>query len=89
MQVGISLQKHTRVRTVLIFLCTFQLHYLSYHLKKQSCNIYKYRTYNKDWPAKKVTIFNTIVHLVKTSENILVFCLQLPDYVADEITKEF
>ena len=27
----------------------------------------------KDWPAKKVTIFNSIVHLVKTSENILVF----------------
>ena len=30
---------------------------------------------SKDWPAKKVTIFNTIVHLVKTSENILFFCL--------------
>ena len=29
----------------------------------------------KDWPVKKVTIFNTIVHLVKTSENILFFCL--------------
>jgi hypothetical protein len=27
----------------------------------------------KDWPAKKVRIFNTIVHLVKTSGNILVF----------------
>ena len=25
----------------------------------------------KDWAAKKVTIFNSIVHLVKTSENIL------------------
>ena len=43
----------------------------------------------KDWPAKKVTIFNTIVHLVKTSENILFFACILPDYVADEITKEF
>ena len=30
---------------------------------------------NKDWPVKKVTIFNTIVHLEKTSENILFFCL--------------
>ena len=43
----------------------------------------------KDWPAKKVTIFNTIVHLVKTSENIWFFDCSLPDYVADEITKEF
>jgi hypothetical protein len=30
---------------------------------------------NKDWAAKKVTIFNSIVHLVKTSENILFFYL--------------
>ena len=29
----------------------------------------------KDWVAKKVTIFNSIVHLVKTSENILSFYL--------------
>ena len=41
----------------------------------------------KDWPVKKVTIFNTIVHLVKTSEIILFFACILPDYVADEITK--
>ena len=43
----------------------------------------------KDWAAKKVTIFNSIVCLVKTSENILFFICILPDYVADEITKEF
>ena len=43
----------------------------------------------KDWPAEKVTIFNTIFHLVKTSENISFFACILPDYVADEITKEF
>ena len=42
----------------------------------------------KDWPAKKVTIFNTMVHLVKTSDNILFFACILPDSVADEITKE-
>ena len=48
-----------------------------------------YTVSNKDWPAKKVTIFNTIVHLVKTSENILFFASILPDCVADEITKEF
>ena len=29
----------------------------------------------KDWAAKKVTIFHSIVHLVKTSENILFFYL--------------
>ena len=50
---------------------------------------WKPKTSHKDWPAKKVTIFNTIVHLVKTSENILFFACILPDYVADEITKEF
>ena len=44
--------------------------------------------YRKDWPAKKVTIFNTIVHLVKTSENILFLTCISPVYVADEITKE-
>ena len=44
---------------------------------------------DKDWAAKKVTIFNSIVCLVKTSENILFFTCILPDYVADEITKEF
>ena len=44
---------------------------------------------HKDWPAKKVTIFNTIFHLVKISENVLFFACILPDYVADEITKEF
>jgi hypothetical protein len=41
----------------------------------QSCNEpAKHRTYHvppgKDWAAKKVTIFNLIVPLVKTSENI-------------------
>ena len=30
---------------------------------------------SKDWPAKKVTIFNTIVHLLKTPKNIVFFCL--------------
>ena len=44
---------------------------------------------SKDWLAKKVTIFNTIVHLVKTSETFCFFACILPDYVADEITKEF
>jgi hypothetical protein len=44
---------------------------------------------HKDWPAKKVTIFNTIVHFVKTSEKFWFFACILPDYVADEITKEF
>ena len=44
---------------------------------------------HKDWPAKKVTIFNLIVHLVKTSEKILFFICILPGYVADDITKEF
>ena len=34
------------IRTVLIFLGTFQL-YVPYNLKKKSCNIYKYRTYNR------------------------------------------
>ena len=44
---------------------------------------------SKDWAAKKVTIFNSTVHLVKTSENISFFICILPYYVADEITKEF
>ena len=40
---------------ILIFLCTLQI-YVPYDLKKQACNIYKYRTYNRnlrvvvEWP---------------------------------------
>ena len=44
---------------------------------------------SKDWAAKKVTIFNSIICLLKTSENGLFFTCILPHYVADEITKEF
>ena len=36
----------------------------------------------KDWEAKKVTIFNSIVCLVKTSETFCFFTCILPDYVA-------
>ena len=43
----------------------------------------------KDWAAKKVTIFKSTVHLVKTSEFFYFFICILPDYVADDITKEF
>ena len=35
------------IRTVLIFLGTFQI-YVPYDLKKQACNIYKYHTYNRN-----------------------------------------
>ena len=51
-------------------------------------NVYS-NVYYKDWEAKKVTIFNAIICLVKTSENGLFFTCILPHYVADEITKEF
>ena len=44
---------------------------------------------HKDWAAKKVTIFNSIICLLKTSENGLFFTFILPQYLADEITKEF
>jgi hypothetical protein len=44
---------------------------------------------NKDWPAKKVTIYFPIFYLVKTSENTLSFPCILLDYVTHEITKEF
>ena len=44
---------------------------------------------HKDWPAKKVTIFDTIVHLVKLQKTFCFIACNLPDYVADEITKEF
>ena len=60
-----------------------------YYCKRNLEILNKSQIICKDWPAKKVTIFNTIVHLVKTSENILFFACILPDYVADEITKEF
>ena len=43
----------------------------------------------KDWAAKKVTIFNSIVRLEKFSENIYFFTCILLGYVADVITKEF
>ena len=32
---------------------------------------------DKDWAAKKVTIFNSIIYLVKTSENGLFFYLNV------------
>ena len=43
---------------------------------------------SKDWAAKKVTIFNSIICLVNISENVLFFTCILPQYVADEITNE-
>ena len=43
---------------------------------------------HKDWAAKKVTIFNSIICLVKTSEMVYFFTCILPHYVANEITKE-
>ena len=43
----------------------------------------------KDWPAKKVTIFNTTVHLGKLQTTFWFLACILHDYVADEITKEF
>ena len=43
----------------------------------------------KDWPAKKVTIFNTSGYLVKLKKTFCFFACILPDFVADEITKEF
>ena len=47
------------------------------------------KTPSKDWGPKKVTIYFPIFCLVKSSENILFFTCILPDYVANEITKEF
>ena len=41
----------------------------------------------KDWPAKKVTIFDTIVHLVKLQRTFWFLACILHDYVADDITK--
>jgi hypothetical protein len=40
--------------------------------KKKQANI----LLHKDWAVKKVTIFNSVVYLVKTSENILFVYLQ-------------
>ena len=43
----------------------------------------------KDWGPKTVTIYFPIFNSVKSSENNLFFTCILPNYVANEITKEF
>ena len=44
----------------------------------------------KDWGPKKVTIYFPIFYLIKSSEKkSYSFTCILPDYVANEITKEF